>query len=204
MDPVGGALSFQMKKSLNSHEVTSHVLLGLCSLFVPEQSHLCQYYGFMLPRWTQIHSHMNTLGFRPKSIIRKCSVPRDPHKESIDKLVVQLVSCRGFIISLCIAAICCIVNGTGVHWPHVFRQANNESVEQTANTVRQQEDKTWFFFKMFDITVYGFNVGSCKRLTVDKVTAESWNWAAEHVTQHQEGGLWIPTYTTEHYLSCNY
>lgn len=57
----------------------------------------------------------NTLGCRPKSIIRKHSFPWGSYKESIDKLVLLLVSCRGnhwgFIISLCIDAICCIVDG---------------------------------------------------------------------------------------------
>lgn len=53
----------------------------------------------------------NTLGFGPRSIMRKCSFPGGSYKESIDKLVVSHVSYRGFIISLCITAICCIVEG---------------------------------------------------------------------------------------------
>lgn len=39
---------------------------------------------------------LNTLGFRPRSIMRKRSFPRGSYKDSIDKLVVLYVSYRGF------------------------------------------------------------------------------------------------------------
>lgn len=50
--------------------------------------------GFILLHCTKILITPNTLGFRPKSIIRKCSFPRGPYKESIDKLVLLHVSYR--------------------------------------------------------------------------------------------------------------
>lgn len=55
-------------------------------------------------------------------------------------------------------------DGTGVRWPHIFIQANNESVVQTANTVRQyvEQEDHYSSIKISDITVCGFNVGLCK------------------------------------------
>lgn len=49
---------------------------------------------FILLRCMKILITPNTLAFRPKSIIRKCSFPRGSYKESIDKLVLLHVSYR--------------------------------------------------------------------------------------------------------------
>lgn len=97
-----------------------------CTLFqfvflvVEEDWFVSQHYclSFYTELKRKIIISQNTLSSRLKSIIGQWMIPWGSYKESIDKLVLQLVSYtenyRGFIVSLCITTICCIVDGTGV------------------------------------------------------------------------------------------
>lgn len=84
--PVGGALSFQMK-------ILIQILISLYSVFVPAMtSLLCTMVLYF--QTEQKNNHYYTKHIMPKSIIRKRSFPRGSYKESIDKLVLLLVSYR--------------------------------------------------------------------------------------------------------------
>lgn len=108
----------------------------------------------------------NTFGFMSKSIIRKCSfLPRASYKESIDKLVVLLVSYTEVLwyhyVSLPSAVL--LMGQVSADHTCLYKQMIDEiyTLQILWDNMSNGRIKH-YSSEMFDITVYGFNVSLCE------------------------------------------
>lgn len=142
---------------------------ALCHLYAPQQWHLCSvwwfyasslhensYYTKHIRAQAQIHYQEMLI---PSRVIQRIYWQTSPAACFIQRITEVLLY---HYVSVPSVVLWTASDGTGVHWPHVFIQANNEALVQAANTARQyvqlEDDSS---FKVFDIRVYGFNGSWC-------------------------------------------